>query len=265
MSSTIDSFPPPSTEPVTGPAVQDDPDHLAPEEHAPAPQPVGRHHAGHIVAIVLGVLALFPGFGMAAGGTTLAIAQGVATSDGYFTFTPDRIESDGVAVITDDAWLDGADDGAPWVFDWLDLDIRLRVDGARSTDDVFVGVARTADVEDYLGGAGYSIVDEIDGRQVRYREQPGIAAVAAPADQDIWVAATDGAGEQEVTWEARGGRWSIVVMNADGSPGVATDVQVGLKSDAVTPVAVVLIVFGGLTLLTGIGLIVWGARGRRTR
>lgn len=216
-----------------------------------------------MVAIVLGALALLPGFGMLAGGTALAVAQGVATDDGYFVFTPDRVESSGVAVVTDDAWLD-ADDGGPWVFDWLDLDVRIRAEGAGPTDDVFVGIARTSDVEQYLAGARVSVVDEIDGRRVEYRQRAGDDTVVPPSDVDIWVASTEGVGEQDLTWEARGGRWTVVVMNADGTPGVAADVEVGAKSDAVVPIAITLIVLGGITLLAGVGLVVFGARGRRT-
>lgn len=253
MTSTIDSFPPPSTDPS------------APTTTLGAPEPGSpprRHSAGHVVAIVLGALALLPGLGLLTGGSALAIAQ-AAADDGYFTFTPDRVTSDGVAVITDDEWLD-ADDGGPWVLDWLDLDVRLRADGAGETDEVFVGIARTDDVEVYLAGAAHSIVDELDGRDVRYRQEDGSASVIAPDDVDIWVASASGSGEQELTWEARGGRWSVVVMNADGTPGVTADVEVGARSDAVTPIAVTLIVLGSLTVLGSVALIVIGARGRRS-
>lgn len=253
MTSTLDSFPPPSTDPVA-------PD---PAEHSPAaaPQP-RRHTAAHVVAIVVGALALLPGLGLLTGGTALAIAN-AASDDGFFAFTPDRVESDGVAVITDDAWLEADGDG-PWVLDWLDVDIRLRADGAGATDDVFVGIARTQDVETYLEGASYSVVDEIDGREVRYRQQLGDTTVTEPGDLDIWVASASGTAEQELTWEARGGRWTVVVMNADGSPGVGADVEVAARSGAVTPIAVTLIVLGGLTVLGSVALIVIGARGRRT-
>ena len=260
MTSTLDSFPPPTTDPATS---STDP---TPGPNRPTPSTPRRHSAGHVVAIVAGALALFPGFGMLAGGTAAAIAQGVATDDGYFTFTPDRVASDGVAVVTDDAWLD-ADDGGPWVLDWLDVDVRLRADGAGSTDDVFVGIARTADVEAYLDGTAYSVVEEIDGRDIRYRQEPGDSSVVtsldAPEDLDIWVASARGTGEQELEWEARGGRWTVVVMNGDGTPDLSADVEVGVRSDAVTPIAVTLMVFGGLTVLAGIGLIVFGVRGRR--
>ena len=74
-------------------------------------------------------------------------------------------------------------------------------------------------------------------------------AVAPPAEQDFWTASATGSGEQELDWEARGGRWSVVVMNADGTAEVDADVEVGARSGAVTPVAILLIVGGGILAL----------------
>lgn len=258
MTTPVASFPPPTVEPPMPSAPE-------PTPSSPDPARPRRHSAGHVVAIVVGALMLLPGFAMLAGGTAAAVAQAVATDDGYYTFTPDRVATDGIAVITGDAWLD-TDDGGPWVLDLLDLDVRLRADlagGADPDDGVFVGIARTDDVEAYLRGTRYSVVDDIDGREVRYRHLTGDARVAAPAEVDIWAAAAEGPGEQELVWDARGGRWSVVVMRADGAPGLAADVEVGVRSDAVTPIAVTLIVVGGLTILAGVGLVVFGARGRR--
>lgn len=233
---------------------------------APGAAPASRQRsAGHVVAIVVGALALLPAVGALLGGAAIAVAQSAATDDdGYFTTTLDPISSDGVAVTTSETWFDGDDgDEEPWVFDWLDLDIRLRVDGTAGTDEVFVGIARTADVQTYLAGSDHSVVEDIEDHTAVYRQVTGGEPVADPTEQDFWVASTSGTGEQELEWDARGGRWSIVVMNADGSAGVDADVEFGAKSGAVTPIMITLFVVGGLGLLVTTGLIVWGARGRR--
>ena len=52
-------------------------------------------------------------------------------------------------------------------------------------------------------------------------------------------------------------------MNADGTPAVAADVEVGAKTGALTPVAVTLLIVGGVALVGSVVLIVVGARGRR--
>ena len=232
---------------------------------SPPPQRRRERNAGHIVAIVVGCLLLLPAFGTVVGGGALAIGQAVATDDdGYFRFTLDRVESDGVAVGTTDLWFDDIDGDTPWVFDWLDVDLRLRVDGAGPTDDVFVGIARAADVERYLDDAAWSEVIELDDRFPIYRQFDGIGSIDAPLDQDFWTETAIGPGEQEITWDARGGRWAVVVMNADGSPVVEADIEVGARSGAVAPVAITLLVGGGIVLAGAITLIVVGARGRRT-
>jgi hypothetical protein len=221
--------------------------------------------AGHIVAIVIGCLALVPGLAMVAGGGAIAVGQAVATDDnGYFRFTLDRVESSGVAIATTDVWLDDVEgDASPWLLDWLDVDLRLRVAGAVTTDDVFVGIARSADVERYLSATPFSEIVELDERTPTYREVSGNSSIDPPNDQDFWTVSASGPGEQELTWTARGGRWSVVVMNVDGSPIVSADVEVGAKSGAVTPIAIFLLVTGGLGVAVGVGLIVVGARGRR--
>jgi len=250
------------------------PDSTLPPPGAPqsAPPPPARARtprtrtAGHIVAIVVGCLLLVPGLGIAAGGAAAAIGQAVATDDdGYFRFTLDRVESTGVAVATTDLWLDDVEgDASPWVFDFLDVDLRLRVDGAATTDDVFVGIARSADIEAYLDAAAYSEVTEVDDHAPRYRQIDGIRSIEPPIDQDFWTASASGTGEQQLEWEARGGRWSVVVMNADGSPAVAADVEVGARSGAVTAVSIALLAMGGIIASVAIVLIVVGARGRRS-
>jgi hypothetical protein len=239
-----------------------------PEPLHALPVPARRQrNAGHVVAIVVGCLTLLAAGSALAGATAIAVAQAASTDDdGYFTATLDRVSSDGVAVATSDTWFDGDDfdDGETWVLDWVDLDVRLRVDGAGAGDDVFVGIARTDDVEAYLDGNAYSLVEDIDARTPQYRQVTGSGSADAPTEQDFWVAAADGSGEQEITWNARGGRWTAIVMNADGSPDVSADVELGARSDAVTPIMVTLFVGGGIALLTAGALIGWGARGRRT-
>jgi hypothetical protein len=215
--------------------------------------------------IVIGCLALLPALGILISGGALAIAQAAATDDdGYFRFTLDRVESDGVAVASTPLSFDDVDDEAgPWVLDWLDLDLRLRVDGALTTDDVFVGIARSDEVDRYLANTEHTEIVEIDHHTPRYREVTGLDRAAPPLDQTFWAASTSGPGEQELTWNARGGRWSVVVMNADGSPNVAADIEIGARSDVVTPVAITLLVAGAIGTAIAVTLIVVGARGRR--
>lgn len=256
-------LPPPSVDDAVPPP----PNRTAPTGFAPTePPPEGRERgAGHIAALIIGCLALLPALGMLAGGVAITVAHGVA-DDGFFDVTIDRIDSDGVAVAAVDLWDTAADDEDwPWVLDWLDPDIRLEARGARSTDDVFIGIAATDDIEAYLDGASFDEITSFDDRTPTYAPRPGDAVVAPPTEQTFWVAEASGSGLQQLEWEARNGDWSVVVMNADGSPEVAADVNVGVSSDAVLPIGIVLLVLGGIGVLGSVALIVVGARGRAAR
>ena len=265
MTNTLDSTPPP---PAGAPPVppQQPGRPRTPRPPDPRPRTTRTRHAGHIVAIIVGCLLLVPGLGIATGGAAAAIGQAVATDDaGFFRFTLDRVESSGVAIATTDLWIDDVEgEASPWVFDFLDVDLRLRVDGAGPTDDVFVGIARSSDVAQYLDGVAFSEVIEVDDRAPRYEQIDGIVSIESPLDQDFWAVSVSGSGEQQLDWDARGGRWSVVVMNADGSPVVAADVEIGARSGAVTPVAVGLLLTGGVIVLVAGVLILIGARGRRS-
>jgi hypothetical protein len=236
----------------------------APLPPLPPGPPPRRRSAGHIVAIIAGALLLIPSISIFFGGGAVMLASAVADDDGYFDVTLDRLESDGVAIATVDLWQEtGDDDDWPWVLDWLDLDVRVRADGAADSDEIFVGIARSVDVSAYLDDAEYSEIVEIDNRSARYVERPGTLTIAAPDTQDFWTESVSGEDELELNWEAQGGKWSVVLMNADGSPDVAADVQVGVQSDVVMPIGITMLVLGGLLTIGAVVLIVVGARGSR--
>lgn len=65
-----------------------------------------------------------------------------------------------------------------------------------------------------------------------------------------------GEGAVTATWDLAPGDWAIVVMNADGSPGVAADIELGGKIDALGPIAIGLAIGGALILALGVALIV---------
>jgi Domain of unknown function (DUF4389) len=218
-----------------------------------------------IVALVAGCLAVVPGVGMLVGGGALGIASLVARDDqGYFDTTLDRLESDTAAITSDEVTF-ATEPGSPdWLMDRLDIDVRFRVTAA-SEQPVFVGIARTADVDAYLEGVAHDLVIDVgDGWEPVYATVPGTAAATAPTAEDFWVATATGSGEQELTWGAEGGRWTAVVMNADGSPGVLADADVAAKAGFIVPLALTLLAVGLLVTAAAVALIVFGARGVHT-
>ncbi|RPJ81060.1 MAG: hypothetical protein EHM13_11055, partial [Acidobacteria bacterium] len=99
-----------------------------------------------------------------------------------------------------------------------DLDVRLRATALDSEQEIFIGIARQADLDRYLADVAHDRVIRIEGRAPVYRQQgTEVAAIAAPTEQDFWVASDSGPGTQELDWSATSGRWAAVVMNADGT------------------------------------------------
>jgi hypothetical protein len=217
---------------------------------------------GRIVALVIGVVLILPGIGAMFGGSALGLAYAFGRDDaGFFEASIDRLETPTVAITAEDIDLT-ADPGDPdEFFDVVDADVRLRVTGASSEQEVFVGVGPEAEVDLYLSGVAHDEIRRLDEDGPVFRSRDGGDDIDAPTDQSFWVVSASGRGTQELVWEAESGRWAAVLMNADGSPAVAADVDVGVKAGIVLPLAIGLMVFGFLLTVGSVALIVFGARG----
>jgi hypothetical protein len=158
--------------------------------------------------------------------------------------------SDSVEVDLGDAWF--IDDG--------DLgDLRLAAESVGG-GPVFVGIGPTADVRRYLAGVAQQQADFDDGDLED--AALGARAPAPPGSQAFWAASAEGTGRQSAVWGIADGEWSGVVMNADGSPGVAVTAQLGFKTDLALWVGIGALVLGLILLAIGVVLLVSRARAR---
>ncbi len=223
--------------------------------------------ARRIVALVLGCLLMIPAIALLFGGGALGVGYAFGgDSDGYFDTTLDRLETDTVAITAEDLTF-AAEPGSPdWILKALDTDVRLRATNADAGQDVFIGIGSEADVDAYLAGVAHDEVVGIDSfRGVEYRNRSGSNVAKLPGEQAFWAAAATGPGTQELDWKAASGRWSVVVMNADGAPGVAVDVNVGAKGAFVLPLALIMLGVGTLLAAIATVLIVVGAHDTKRR
>ncbi len=144
--------------------------------------------------------------------------------DGYFNSDRKQIDSATYAITTEDIDL-GADE-ADWAPDKVLGNVRVQVEGAKP---VFVGIGRDDDVDRYLGGVAHDELVDFHGDDAELDLREGRAPRTPPGEQDFWVAESEGAGEQALTWDAEFGRWTAVVMNADASRGIDVEADAGVK------------------------------------
>jgi hypothetical protein len=177
---------------------------------------------------------------LAAGGAALW-AETQRDANGYFSTNAHMYESGTRAIVTEGINVGSA------VPTWLAGNVRLDVSGEKP---VFVGIARKATVDAYLAGVAHAEATDLDldPFEVTYVNRAGTAAPERPAEQPFWEATSSGAAHP-LTWRLRSGKWSIVVMNADGSPDVAASIAVGVKVPALLWVGIGLTAFGGALLV----------------
>jgi hypothetical protein len=226
-----------------------------------APPPRSRTSPGRVVATVVGALLLLPALGLlGAGGVLLWADQGERSDDGYLYTASDGFASPGHALLSDRIDLDP---GADWVGLSSALGTaRVEVTAADPDVDVFVGIAPAADAQAYLGGVERTVVDDL-GLDTSAADQvllTGGAPSGPPVDQDFWTVEASGSGTQQLDWDPDDGSWTLVVMNADGSPGVAVDARIGATIPALTGLAWGLLGGGLFLLMAGVLLLVLGLR-----
>jgi hypothetical protein len=147
-------------------------------------------------------------------------------------------------------------------FDWiLDRGPELRIT-AESSEPLFIGIARTDEVERYLAGVSYDEVTDVrvDPVSLTTERHAGTLDPAVPTSQGIWAASVQGSGAQTLDWDAEGGDWSVVVMNADGSAGVDAEVRFGAHIPHLTWIGIGGVIGGSLLVVLAAGLLYLGAR-----
>jgi len=212
--------------------------------------------------LILGTVLGLVGAGMLAGGTAIAVATATQQSDGYFTTQAETFTVDSFAVTSPNLNL-GSDFGMPTGVGFDIATLRLQATAVTTDRDVFIGIAPRSDVDEYLAGVNHSELRNVQTSPFRvdYREVPGSTTPDAPAEQNFWTESSSGAGTQQIIWKPAAGDWSVVVMNADASPGVAVNLAAGLHTDLLGPIAVGLLVGGGVLFVLGVLLAVAGAIG----
>jgi hypothetical protein len=201
--------------------------------------------AGRYIAIVAGwILGALAVTFVLLGGALLGMHSTKRDSHGFYGTGRTTLHTPTNALVADD--LDA--NGPGWLFDKSRLGtIRVQATGT-SAKPVFVGVAKTSQIDSFLRGVAQDeLTDfEVDPFAVDYKRRPGTVAPAAPGAQTFWASRASGSGRQTLTWPVEKGNWGVVIMNADGSAGVQTAVSVGAKAGFLVWVGGALLALGAL-------------------
>ena len=190
--------------------------------------------------IVVGGIAALLALALLVGGCAAVAIDLTQRDDGFVMSPTEDFSTETYAITSESADIDL--DGPDWATKDLVGTVRIRSESDRA---VFVGIARETDVAAYLDGVGHVVVTEL-GREPDYSERPGGAPEGPPAEQSFWTASATGSGEQTLDWDPEDGTWNIVVMNADGSQGVAAELSIGAELDPLIWIGVGLLLAGGL-------------------
>ena len=222
------------------------------------------NNGGRIALIVTGAIAALVATALVAGGALALWGDSLKDDDGYLKTDTERFHAGTRALATDNLDVDLGD--ADFLAQSDDLG-KIKVSAeSRDGKPVFVGIARTSDVEKYLDGVPYTSVDDVEVSpfEADYTRHAGNRHPVAPEHAGIWVESSQGNDRQAIDWEVDDGDWSVVVMNADGSLGVNADVQAGADIPFLDELGWSAIGSGAFALIIGIGLIALAARRTRT-
>ena len=218
--------------------------------------------AGRVILIVLGSIGVLFGIAVLAGGGFLLWTDRTQREDGYLTTPTERFATPTYALTRTRLEVDT--NGAGWVLNdsWFG---KVRIRGESPGKTLFIGIGQEAAVAKYLGSVAHASVEDVDFDpfRVKYFPVTGGAPQGPPTEQRFWAASASGVGTQTVTWKVREGDWSVVVMNADGSRGIAADIDVGAKLSFLLWVAIGSLLGGLLVVGGSTALIVLAARTRQ--
>ncbi|MCH9816394.1 MAG: hypothetical protein K0U64_08070 [Actinomycetia bacterium] len=201
-----------------------------------------------ILAVLLGIALLILGsLGVQTFGTagTLALESPTLESD-----------ADAYALVTD---VVSVETGLPFSDALGDTTIGASSQNQKS---LFIGLAATNQLDEYLLGVPYDVVRDNEGNWETL-SVPGAEKPKDPTRQDIWIRRSTGTSPEMRFTPASRGATTFVVMNAAGDSGVTAQLAIGYKSDTVFPLSLAAIVLGVILIALGIWLALRRRQARR--
>lgn len=234
-----------------------------PSAVSPGPSTVQRSGwtGGRVAALLVGALLALPSLVLLGGGGTALWADRAQREAGYLTSDVHEFSASGSALATVSSELGTT--GTGWLYSPSLLDkVRIQVEPVSGGPELFVGIGPSGEVDRYLADVSRTVISDFWTERVR--DLDGGTSPSAPGQQDFWVASSLGPGPRSLEWEPTNGSWTVVVMNADGQPGIDVRADLGATAPALPWIAVGVLGAGVVFLVGGVLLIAGAVRHVRT-
>ena len=213
---------------------------------------------GKIIALIFGIFFLLIGILITVSGVAVFAVSNVYTDNqGYFTSPEYQLTKENVvAVVFSDININIESNAPQWVQNNLSNIVKIRME-LSSTENYFIGVAHTDQVETYLANVPYAKITDFNwnsGLQVSsdiiHPTATGNLTNNAPANQTFWDA--QGSSTALLNWVPKQGQWTFVVMKANGTTGIDVSIKAGAKVPILSAIATFLVIFGVMFIVLAI-------------
>lgn len=218
---------------------------------------------GRVASAVMGALALLVSMAiLGAGAAGLWLDRSQRDTAGYVPLGTQTFASAGSAVVSEPLRVQGLDSG--WgALATLTGGFRVQVT-ALGGGSTFVGLSPSAPLQGYLRGVAHTRVRGVGPGAIDLTELAGGRPAQPPEQAGFWTSSASGPGTQTIFWTPTNGDWTLVAMNADGSPSVLVTVAVAAELPTLGALSALALGIGALLLAAGVVLLVAGV-GRATR
>lgn len=224
-----------------------------------------------VLGIVFGAFFLLISVPMMVGGAAvLAIPAVIADDQGYMNAPTIHIQNDNTyAYVTEsfklntsESDMQSSNSHVNYQFDNYGKIVNFRV----QADSYFMGLAPTADVQNYLKDVPYEVVTQMNNQDITtYSVNTGKnGSLASPADQSFWIASGTDVLYYTPSSSDFDKQLTFVVMKTDASQGVNTNVKIGVDVPILQPIGIILLVIGSIFFVLTITLFVVAYKSKDT-
>lgn len=209
------------------------------------------------IRIGLGAIGAVLAVGLLLAGIAIVTVASGGDDAGFHVSPEYTMRTDAVAIAS------GRIDLAPSPADWLPAGLATVRLSVRSLDGqpVFVGIGPADLVDSYLDGVAHDEATGLGERAtaVTLRSIPGGGA-RPPGLETFWHIGATTSNSQTLTWDLERGAWSLVIMDAEGSAGVAVAARFGVRVPGLLWIGIGMAAAG---ILLGLGAVLMLRRTRR--